>query len=337
MSTYLAERIAAVASLVEYSPDSRSSAVRWRFADTVVSIDPDQVLGPESRTRRLPPRVVFPPDSVRRDWLLIVGRRSDGQIVSTVSLDGGRAPTRCGGRDVNAYVLGAPMPTSLAGAGVFNLDGRVLGLVLACTGGYAAIPGAEVGRLLSDPEEPADLVRDRFGVGLAPIDTRLRGTVLGDSGLLVIEIRRAGAADDAGIWAGDVIVALDGRPVDSLADLEDLALAAPTDTHLVTVKRGAAGRTRLFRLTAASPADGAGGLGIGLAPARRAEGVTVTSVASGSPGFRAGLRPGDRLLRIDHEPVTSALAARRLLARVRRDALLVFQRDSVERGVVLAQ
>jgi len=66
--------------------------------------------------------------------------------------------------------------------------------------------------------------------------------------------------------------------------------------------------------------------------------VAITAVRPGSIADLAGLQPGDRLLRLGGTPVTSAAEAERLLAAAAAaasPALVVFERDSVERGALL--
>jgi membrane-associated protease RseP (regulator of RpoE activity) len=58
----------------------------------------------------------------------------------------------------------------------------------------------------------------------------------------------------------------------------------------------------------------------------------------GSPAAAAGLRAGDRLLRVGTRDITSASVARRLLDQRRTGpTFIVFERDSVVRGVLLGR
>jgi membrane-associated protease RseP (regulator of RpoE activity) len=78
-----------------------------------------------------------------------------------------------------------------------------------------------------------------------------------------------------------------------------------------------------------------GALGLVLTPPG-ARGVPVVAVRPGSAAAAAGLRPGDRLLRVGDAAAASAAAAERLLAgAATRGAFVVFERDSVERGVLV--
>jgi hypothetical protein len=82
--------------------------------------------------------------------VLVVGRDPGERIVSWYGMSGGRSYGRCGPRIVEKYVLGLPLTPELAGAGVFDLAGKLRGMVVDCGDGYAAVTGSEVRRLLAD-------------------------------------------------------------------------------------------------------------------------------------------------------------------------------------------
>ena len=135
-----------------------------------------------------------------------------------------------------------------------------------------------------------------------------------------------------GLRAGDLLVSVNDRPV--RADTVALHLVGTAVEHLGVLRRRGRNLVRTNLVAAATEP-------FGLRTVQAAgAGVPITHVASGSPAQRAGLRPGDRLLRIDGDEVTSA-AASRLLAGAARSrsgdpVLIAFERDGVERGVLLA-
>jgi hypothetical protein len=339
MSEFLTERAAAAATLVEYRPDLEATGVRWT-SDLIVSTRPDQLVvavrAPADTARSA---ATIASDSIRRGWLLVVGRGADGRVISTSALEGGRMATQCGERNVEEYVLGVTLPAALAGAGLFDLDGRVLGIVVRCADRLAAIPAREVARLLADTASTRHRARDAYGVSVQPLDERARAHFGSDSGLLVTEVRRGRGAALADLRPGDLILAIDGRPATDGADLGRLVDGASADSHVVTRRRDrATAEVRLAPPTAAAApdrADPATTLGIGVAPAAP-RGVEVTAVRPGSAAAAAGMRPGDRLLRVGPTTVTSPAVAERLLAAAAdRPTFIVFERDSVERGILV--
>jgi len=155
-ATFLAERVAVVTPYVAYVPASGSSGVRWT-RDTVLTSDSASVVravvaSTSDSTLRL---ATVGPDSVRRDWLLIVARDSADHVLSTTSLAGGRSSVSCGGRSVETYVLGAPLDERFAGGGIFNVSGELLGMAAWCGGRVRAVPALELRRLLATPDTAA--------------------------------------------------------------------------------------------------------------------------------------------------------------------------------------
>lgn len=64
--------------------------------------------------------------------------------------------------------------------------------------------------------------RYQLGVRVTPLTAQLAAFFNVKHGMLVSEVRVGGAAEQAGIKAGDCIIAVNGEPVDSLADLNRL-------------------------------------------------------------------------------------------------------------------
>src|SRR5690606_16352841 len=118
-------------------------------------------------------------------------------------------------------------------------------------------------------------------------------------GAVVREVEAGSSAEKAGIRAGDVVVALNGRPLRNSSDLRNaVGLVRPGETVELTLLRD--GRKLTVRAqvgkAAAVSARSAGirqlqGAVFRDAPAL--EGVLVAEVESGSPAWRHGLREGD--------------------------------------------
>jgi len=163
---------------------------------------------------------------------------------------------------------------------------------------------------------------------------------------VVSDIWPSGPAARAGLRGGDVIVAVDGAPVDDEGALNyRIATRRPGDTAMLAVKRG--GSDIQLKVTVAAPATVpaedkrvitganplAGATVVNLSPAvAQAQGVDPflqgVMVTALGPGFAqsVGLRPGDIIRQVNGDVVTSTadLAAR--LATPSRGWTLAIQR-----------
>jgi serine protease Do len=166
-------------------------------------------------------------------------------------------------------------------------------------------------------------------------------------GALVNGVEPDSPAAKAGLRAGDVITAIDGRRVESPRDLAaGVADVAPgRSTTLAVLRDGAAIEQRVE--IGANPANRAAGkpgapaqpsLGLGLAP-RPQGGVAITRVEPGSVAAERGLREGDVVLRADgreaSQPrdVAEAVSAAREAGRP--SIALQVERDGARRFVAI--
>jgi serine protease Do len=154
----------------------------------------------------------------------------------------------------------------------------------------------------------------------------------GTKGALVQSVVPRGPAAKGGVEPGDLVVALNGRPVESAGELtRSVALVPPGETVNVTVIRKGEKKQLGFKVAQRPEDEGAVGraegddggesgksdkspkLGVSLAPLTEAlsrelgvsgdEGVVVTDVADGGPAQRAGVRRGDVILEVNRQPV----------------------------------
>jgi S1-C subfamily serine protease len=133
----------------------------------------------------------------------------------------------------------------LAGAPIFDLDGRLLGLVslgLAAVGRYSlAIPFALYAQRRAEMEAEGGPRSGRAWVGFFPQAF--------DGGVVVTGVVSSGPADRAGIARGDLILSLDGHPVSNLRELYTaLWRRSPGETLSLQVLRDSA--IRVVEITA---------------------------------------------------------------------------------------
>jgi serine protease Do len=149
-------------------------------------------------------------------------------------------------------------------------------------------------------------------------------------GVVIVEVMADTPASQAGVRAGDIVVAVDGRPITDTRLLVRLIARAPLDRDVrLTVLRNEGRRAMRVRLVAMPPpvagermalefgfvlreSDAAGERPTASSPA-------VTLVAPRSPAEQAGLAVGDVILQVNDQAVVSRDAARAALAEVPTD------------------
>jgi serine protease Do len=118
-----------------------------------------------------------------------------------------------------------------SGGGLFNLKGSLIGInnaIATRTGGYMgygfAIPSNLMKAVALDLIEDGKVDRGYIGISLRPVDDVSAKSLKLDkvAGALVDDIIKDSPAEKAGIEAGDVILELDGKPVNSSNDLQSL-------------------------------------------------------------------------------------------------------------------
>jgi S1-C subfamily serine protease len=337
---FVRDRASSVARFVQFVPQSGTTGVRWG-GDTLLTVDPERliaVFGGAAADSGSPP-VRMASDSTRAEWVIVVGRSRSGALLSVAGAIGGRAPATCGAREVEELLLDVPLSSHLAGAGLFDLQGALIGMTIRCGRRIAAIPARQIAALLAQPDS-AVARRHAFGMSLAGLDSAARVYFGTASGVLVAAVTRGSEADKAGIRAGDVLVSVDGVAFASQSGFPSGTAASSDSGYRIERRRGRTTsivhlpRTRGAAVAPTSPRNDAT-LGLELAPPPRANGVTITSVGVGSSALAAGLREGDRITRIGTTDVSSRAQAERLLQSGLRPLLIVVERDSMELGVLV--
>ena len=299
------------------------------------------------------------------DWLLAIG--SPFGLTTSVSLGILSATARdlgSGPYDEFLQTDAAINPGNSGGA-LFDLSGEVVGVNAAIVNNQSgsrigfAIPSSMVRAILPQLERSGGVVRGALGVytqDLTPDLAKAMG-IEGRHGAVVNGFIPGSSARAAGLTESDVIVALDGRPIESARALTRLVgRHRPGERVKLGVIRGGQSSTIVVRLGERTDLEGSGplrpappepgeeqgppegmvpmrlGVEIGevtpeveQAIGRRGPGALVLSVEPGSPAARAGMQAGLVIGEVAGQPVHSAKEAGELIQAARAQPPIVFK------------
>ncbi len=238
-----------------------------------------------------------------------------------------------------------------SGGALVNLDGKLIGINTAILGdrrnigiGFA-IPVSMVGNVTEQLIEYGEVNRGRLGVVIQTLTPDLVEAFDLDRnrGVVITEVVTGSAADEAGLKAGDVVLAVDGKPIEDGADMRNHVglLRVGSELALEVSRNG-----RELALTAVivehkvKEIDGAS-LDRRLAGAQMslqrkdkdsdAMQIVVDDVTRNSSAQRNDLRKDDIILSVNRRPVSDfdemeAVIERdkALLLRLQRDGKVIF-------------
>ena len=283
---------------------------------------------------RAPP--VFPPVSTIAPesldagaWVVQVSRRTEGAPLFAPGVYSGATPARCG--DFRFREVRTSLPP-LRGSALFDLDGNLAAVTLRCGERDITVAAVDMNPLLHAAGTLDGQLLSRYGMRVAALDDAGRAYfAIKAGGLLVTEVWKGRPDDIAGLEPGDVLVNLEGAPVEAPADMQPLLADAPV-FHL-DVRRGK--RKLSVKLAAPGSAELSGEVSSngGLA-FEGPRGIGIENVEAGSRAAQAGIRPGDRLLATGGRPARSLAVLRRAFSSGAR-TYLVLQRGPRTFGVFL--
>jgi serine protease Do len=259
----------------------------------------------------------------------------------------------------------APINPGSSGGPLVDAAGRVVGIntfILSQSGGNQglgfAAPSNIVRTVYEQIKTGQRVRRGTLGVSAQTITPTLAAGLglTHTSGVILSDVLPGGPGDTAGLRAGDVILALDGKRMENARQF-DVNLYRGRAGDVVTIayeRNGQAARTSAaVRERPDDPARFAdlvnseqnlvarlGILGVDIDPAvaarlpllRSKGGVLVAARAADAPGDAGGLQPGDLIVSLNGQPATSIAALRAGLAKLPSGAPCVLH---VQRGPAL--
>ncbi|NBB92627.1 MAG: Do family serine endopeptidase [Gammaproteobacteria bacterium] len=211
-----------------------------------------------------------------------------------------------------------------SGGALIDLRGQLVGIntaIFTPSGGNVgigfAIPAGTAAHVMTQLVEYGEVRRGSFGVEVQDLDERLREALGVEElrGAVITQLARDSALREAGLKAGDVIVAIDGRKVDGAQGLRNIEglLAVGTSVRVDYLREGARRSASVpieedldARISGRRLDPRMEGMMLVRMPERtRLRGVLVEEVRRNSPAWAAGLRAGDVIVALDREAVRS--------------------------------
>ena len=250
------------------------------------------------------------------EWVLAVGNPFNLTSTVTAGIVSAKART-LGANNLESFIqTDAAINPGNSGGALVNAQGELVGInamLYSQTGSFSgygfAIPTTIMNRVVADIKQFGSVQRALFGIVGQDvslyIDTQKEkgkdvdlGTV---TGVYIAEVSADGAAADAGLQAGDVLIAVNGKEIHKMAELQEESLQQrPGDEVTVVTLRNAQGTT-----TAVTNID-VDAMGVALRPLTDQEkrefdlgyGLVITAIRDGKMK-EAGMTKGLILLQVN--------------------------------------
>ncbi|MDZ7638608.1 MAG: PDZ domain-containing protein [Bryobacterales bacterium] len=264
-------------------------------------------------------------------WMVRVWKTSAQTHEFETGLLSAVRPITCDGIEAQELLSSFTDEKRTLGSGVFDLEGRLVGVTLSCAGTPRVLLSESLTRAIERARAVDSQIQFRYGFLAAELTPKSKEYFSSGNGLLVEEVWRDTLAWELGLRPGDVITAQDAEPVNRIEDLAMMTVPMYRPEYPLTVRRGRSSRKISFP-PGAGLADEPSPLSrTPLAFEGPPTGVQVRSVSPDSPVARAGLQPGDRIVsmgpqfgagRLDPAAVTASREGPLFLVVERADKLI---------------
>ncbi|MGH7087812.1 MAG: PDZ domain-containing protein, partial [Stellaceae bacterium] len=278
------------------------------------------------------------------DWVMAVGNPFGLGGTVTAGIVSARGRNIGDGPYDKFLQIDAPINRGNSGGPTFNLHGEVIGIntaIFSPSGGSVgigfAIPSNFARKIVDELKATGHVKRGWLGVSIQsltpPLAKAFGGNPAKPTGALIDSVEPNSPAAQAGLKQGDVIVAANGKAIETAHDLPRIVALAKLGSPLnLEIRRGGKSMTKAATVAAmpsaaqlaalsgggegsSTPKPEAGPLGMRLAALspdlrdqlhlkKNVKGVVVAALMPGSPAASIGIKPGDVIESVNRQPVT---------------------------------
>jgi serine protease Do len=285
------------------------------------------------------------------EWVVAIGAPFGFENSVTAGIVSAKGRTLPDSGYVPFIQTDVPINPGNSGGPLFNMRGEVVGInsqIYTRSGGYQgvsfSIPIDVAMGVSTQLQTHGHVTRGKLGVVIQNVDQGLADSfgLPNPEGALVSSVEKGGAAALAGVEPGDVILKLNGQPVNQSNELPaEVAALQPGSSVKLELWRNHASREVTVKLasmddkrTASAVDHGQSGGKIGLAVRpltaeeqrqAKTQGGLLVEQAKG-PALNAGLQPGDVVVAANGAPVSSVEDLRAAVEKSKGHIALLVQR-----------
>ncbi|MBM4142673.1 MAG: DegQ family serine endoprotease [Lentisphaerae bacterium] len=268
------------------------------------------------------------------EWVVAVGNPFGLTETVTVGVVSAKGRSNIGMAEYEDFIqTDAAINPGNSGGPLLNIEGKVIGMntfIVTRSGGYMgigfAIPINMAVSIKDQLVKSGKVVRGQIGIVIGEMTTDLARQFGLDEprGILIQQVMENSPAEKAGLKHGDVIVELDGKPVESVGAFRNTVASNPPGTAFkLSVFRD--GKARTVEVTTAALGEEAAGvegadavfeaLGMRLENLtdemaerfgyKKGDGVIVAQVENGGQAAQLGIRPGHLVTSVGQRDVKS--------------------------------
>ena len=186
------------------------------------------------------------------EWVIAIGSPYDLRSTITagiVSAKGRSMPNYTGEFKIESFIqTDAAVNPGNSGGALVDKAGNLVGIntaIVSQTGSYTgysfAVPSNIVKKIVYDLMDFGSVKRAVLGITMQPIDDKIASDLKLSSlnGVYIVEVSKSGAADKAGVKAGDVLVAIDSIKITTPSSVQEtVSRFSPGDKAELSVIRG---------------------------------------------------------------------------------------------------